>query len=61
VLFIPGGTLLYDDEEGLNTLIYGERSSADPCPVMDPLGVCRDGQGIKDILMFFQTYAYSGS
>ena len=62
VLIITGGTLLNDPEEGLNTFIYGK-----PAPgggdgsVVDPDGVTRDGQGVSDILVFFQTYGLSGN
>jgi len=45
LLIIPGGTLLYDADEGLDEFIYG------------PDGA---GEGIKDIKIFFQTYAYAG-
>ncbi len=50
LLIIPGGTLLNDPNEGLDTLIHG---------ALLPGGE-RDGNGIDDILMFFMTYAYSG-
>lgn len=60
VLMIAGGALLSDADEGLNTFIYGK-----PVPgggsVTDPNGVARDGNGISDILIFFQTYALSGN
>jgi hypothetical protein len=59
MLIITGGTLLADADEGLNTFIYGR-----PAPggsVVDPDGVARDGNGISDILIFFQTYALSGN
>lgn len=45
VLIIPGGTLLNDPQVGLDTLVFG------------PGG---DGNGLKDILFSFKTYAYSG-
>ena len=51
LLVIPGGTMLFDPEEGLETFINGE-----------PLaGGDRDGNGVEDITFFFQTYAYSGN
>ncbi len=59
VLIIPGATLLSDAEEGLNRVIYGRPMANGP--VTDPNGVPRDGAGISDIQMFFQTYAYSGN
>lgn len=60
MLVIPGGTLLADANEALNTLIYGRRAPGSGT-VIDPAGVARDGKGIDDILLFFQTYAYSGN
>jgi hypothetical protein len=53
LLIIPGGTLLNDPNEGLDTLIDGQ--------LIPGGGGERDGQGISDILIFFQTYAYSGN
>jgi len=53
LLIIPGGTLLYDPEEGLDTFIEGQE-----IPGGDGE---RDGQGISDVKLFFQTYAYSGN
>jgi hypothetical protein len=50
MLIIPGGTLLSDANEGLNTFIHGQ----------DVSGV-RDGNGIEDIKIYFKTYAYSGN
>jgi hypothetical protein len=53
VIIIPGGTFLSDPVEGLETFIHGE---------LLPGGSGeRDGQGVKDIRIFFKTYAYSGS
>lgn len=49
-LVIPGGTLLSDPVEGINRFIYGAKL---------PDG-SRDGNGIKDIKVFFQTYSVSG-
>ena len=51
MLIIPGGTLLEDGNEGLERFIHG--SEVFP-------GV-RDENGVKDIKIFFQTYAYSGN
>lgn len=51
LLIIPGGTLLNDPNEGLDTLIHG---------TLLPGGQ-RDENGIDDVLMFFMTYAYSGT
>ena len=53
LLIIPGGTMLYDPEDGLDTFIHGQ-----PVPGG---GEERDGEGVKDISFFFQTYAYSGN
>lgn len=52
MLIIPGGTLLYDGEEGLETFIDG--------PEIFPGAGVRTGQGIDDIKLFFETYGYSG-
>jgi hypothetical protein len=49
-LIIPGGTLLEDADEGIERFIYGAE---------DENGV-RDGNGVKDIKIFFQTYSISG-
>jgi hypothetical protein len=46
VLIIPGGTFLFDAEEGLDTFIEG---------------VNRDGEGVSDIRIFFETFAFSGN
>ena len=53
LLIIPGETLLNPAGDGLDTFIYGQ-----PVPGG---GGARDGNGIKDIKLFFQTYAYSGN
>jgi hypothetical protein len=53
LLIIPGETLLNPPVEGLDTFIYGQ-----PVPGG---GDSRDGNGIKDIKLFFQTYSYSGN
>ena len=50
ILIIPGGTLLADGDEGLERLIHGK-----------PLDGGRDGNGIKDIKLYFHTYSYSGN
>lgn len=51
LLIIPGGTLLSDGEEGLARFING---------AMAPDGG-RDGNGIKDIKLYFHTYSYGGN
>jgi hypothetical protein len=52
LLIIPGGTLLNNPTEGLDTFIRG---------ALVPGGAgARDGAGITDIQMFFRTYAFSG-
>ena len=54
MLIIPGGTFLADADadDGLDTFIYGETV---------PGGEERDGNGVTDIKLFFQTYANSGN
>jgi len=52
LLIIPGETFLANPDDGLDTFIHGRKvpgSSTD-----------RDGNGVKDIKLFFQTYGYSG-
>ena len=51
LLIIPGGTLLADPVEGLDTFIHGR---------LLPNGQ-RDGAGVSDIRILFQTYGYSGN
>jgi len=50
LLVIPGGTLLGDADEGLETFIHG---------VVDADGN-RDEQGVDDVKILFKTYAYEG-
>ena len=52
VLIIPGGGLLSDPNEGLDTFIDGRL-----LPDSDE----RDGEGVSDIRIFFKTYSYSGN
>lgn len=54
MLIIPGGTLLADGQEGLDTFLRGRVVPGSNPPA-------RDGNGVKDIKLFFQTYAYSGN
>lgn len=49
MLIIPGSTLLNDPEEGIERFIYGGLVNGK-----------RDGNGVKDIKIFFQTYSISG-
>lgn len=49
-LIIPGGTLLEDADEGIARFIYGAEDQDGE----------RDGNGVKDIKIFFQTYSISG-
>jgi hypothetical protein len=58
VLIVPGITLLgQDPEEGLNRFIYGRMID----PNGDPNDVAnRDGNGVSDIRLFFQTYSHGG-
>jgi len=51
VLIIPGGTLLSDSNEGIERFINGR---------LLPTGA-RDGNGVKDIKLYFRTYSYSGN
>jgi hypothetical protein len=51
-LIIPGETLLNPAGEGLDSFIHGQ---------LIPNTTQRDGNGIKDIKLFFQTYSYSGN
>ena len=50
LLIIPGGTLHSDRNEGIQRFINGNLA-----------GSRRDGNGVSDIKIFFQTYAYSGN
>ena len=49
---IPGGTFLADPNAGMETFIHG-------VPIPGGSGE-RDGNGIDDIRVFFETYAYTG-
>jgi hypothetical protein len=49
LLIIPGRTLLSDPAEGIERFIHGALG-----------GTQRDGNGVKDIKIFFQTYSISG-
>ncbi|HSH17407.1 MAG TPA: hypothetical protein VLD18_15315, partial [Verrucomicrobiae bacterium] len=51
LLIIPAGTLHTDRNEGIQRFING---------ALRPDGT-RDGNGVTDIKLFFQTYAYSGN
>jgi|GEM_PF-991227 len=53
LLIIPGGTFLADPNEGLDTFIHGMK-------IPGATDGSRDGNGVKDIKLFFQTYAISG-
>jgi hypothetical protein len=53
LLIIPGGNLLANPDEGLDTFIHG--------PLIPGGGGERDGNGVKDIEVFFSTYAYTGN
>ena len=53
LLIIPGGTMLYEPNEALDTFIDGQ--------VIPGSGGERDGLGVSDIKVFFKTYAYSGN
>jgi hypothetical protein len=49
MLIIPGRTLLSDPSEGIERFIFGASTANG-----------RDGNGVKDIKLFFQTYSISG-
>ena len=53
MLIIPGRSLLYDADEGLDTFIEGTE-------IWGGDGE-RSGYGISDIKIFFETYGYSGN
>jgi hypothetical protein len=50
LLIIPAGSLHSDRNEGLERFINGALANGE-----------RDGNGVSDIKVFFQTYAYSGN
>jgi hypothetical protein len=51
LLIIPGGTLHNDRNEGIQRFIHGGlRTNGE-----------RDGNGVLDLMVFFQTYAYAGN
>jgi hypothetical protein len=50
ILIIPAGTLHSDRNEGLQRFINGQL-----------VGGVRDGNGVSDIKIFFQTYSYAGN
>ncbi|WP_016955192.1 PA14 domain-containing protein [Catenovulum agarivorans] len=54
LLIIPGGTFLANSADGMNTFIYGQK-------IPGQNTVLRDGNGVSDIKLFFQTYSYSGN
>lgn len=61
-LIIPGGTLHSNRDEGIRRFIWGRLGRAsDGTFVLDDQGRERDGKGVSDIRLFFQTYAYTGS
>lgn len=49
MLIIPGRTLLNDPQEGIERFIYGAKTAGG-----------REGNGVTDIKLFFQTYSVSG-
>ncbi len=53
LMIIPGATLLADPDEGLDTFIHGQ--------LIPGGGGERDGNGVKDIQIYFSTYAYTGN
>ncbi|KMT64331.1 PA14 domain-containing protein [Catenovulum maritimum] len=55
MLIIPGGTFLANSDDGMNTFIYGQKVPGAANASQ------RDGNGVSDIKLFFQTYSYSGN
>jgi hypothetical protein len=53
LLIIPGGTFLSDPNKGLNQFINGKELATGSGTY--------DGNGVKDIRLFFLTYSYSGN
>ncbi len=53
LIIIPGGTLLADADKGLEQFIHGRE--------LAPGSGTYDGEGVKDIKLFFLTYSYSGN
>ena len=53
MLIIPGSTLYSDSEEGVRRFIHGKL--LDPA---DGIDGPRDGNGVSDIKLFFETYAF---
>ncbi|MFH0909409.1 MAG: ELWxxDGT repeat protein [bacterium] len=51
LLIVPAGSLHSDRDEGLQRFIHG---------ALIPSTGQRDGNGVKDIKVFFQTYSYAG-
>lgn len=49
LLIIPAGTLLFDRDEGINRFIDGQEVNG-----------TRNGNGVSDIKIFFETYAFPG-
>lgn len=61
-LIIPGGTLHSNRDEGIRRFIWGRLGRASNGTfVLDDQGQERDGNGVSDIRLFFQTYAYTGN
>lgn len=71
-IIIPGGALHSDRYEGLHRFIYGNKLNPQPAAGQTPASGIqinrldtgasewRDGNGVRDILLYFQTYAYAG-
>jgi hypothetical protein len=53
LIIIPGGTLLWNADVGLDTFVNG--------PLVPGSSTARNGDGVDDIKIFFQTYSYSGN
>jgi hypothetical protein len=53
MLIIPGSTLSSDAEEGIRQFINGQLLDSS-----GPIDGARDGNGVSDVKLFFETYAY---
>jgi ELWxxDGT repeat protein len=60
MLIIPAGTLHSDRDEGLKRFIHGSVVPQGTPGAVEVDREWRDGNGVKDIKIFFQTYAYPG-
>ncbi len=54
LLIIPGASLNFDPDDGLDAFIHGDTISG-------AFPIQRDGDGVRDILLAFLTYSHSGN